>query len=303
MPLDALARLATLGAPVAGLLDIAPFARLRDAIAAPAAARRGNVTRGRLQPLSERDTTSRARSAMAGTTPSSLEAAPGLAVPTGTRAAFAGPTDVLSPTPQALARQPSSTATLAERRAALRRAGAAPPPRLRSTAPESERETQARNGASTPASDAREIGLRHAGQRHDRTGNEVHHEEPTTSQAAPVLRQLARDLPPIDGPVTSEGESEAVPRLGGLASIEQTGGGSEAQSTGRRSPANPEAEAASGAASRRFAALSPGVTSTTPQADANPVRRQRASERTSGVDLADALFETLYRDGVDLSWP
>jgi hypothetical protein len=40
-----------------------------------------------------------------------------------------------------------------------------------------------------------------------------------------------------------------------------------------------------------------------PQADANAGTQPRASEPTTELELADALFETLYREGVDLSWP
>jgi hypothetical protein len=40
-----------------------------------------------------------------------------------------------------------------------------------------------------------------------------------------------------------------------------------------------------------------------PQADANAGKRPPAWEPTTELELADALFETLYREGVDLSWP
>ena len=43
LPLARLTQLAALGAPIAALLDVAPFERLREALAGPAAARRGNV--------------------------------------------------------------------------------------------------------------------------------------------------------------------------------------------------------------------------------------------------------------------
>ena len=51
MPLDALAQLASLSAPVADLIDLAPFERLRHGVAAPPAAPRRDPPRMRLQPF------------------------------------------------------------------------------------------------------------------------------------------------------------------------------------------------------------------------------------------------------------
>jgi hypothetical protein len=38
-------------------------------------------------------------------------------------------------------------------------------------------------------------------------------------------------------------------------------------------------------------------------ADAGVARRQSDHQQTTQNDFADALFETLYRSGVDVSWP
>jgi len=40
-----------------------------------------------------------------------------------------------------------------------------------------------------------------------------------------------------------------------------------------------------------------------PTADAGPAQRRRGWELPSEPELTDALFEALYRDGVDLTWP
>jgi hypothetical protein len=303
MPLDSVAELEVLGAPIAALLDVAPFARLRDAIGGTAAARRGNAARGRLQPLSERDTAGRAKLASTGATSTSGEGTGQTAVPSATRRSpSARPTGSLSPASQIPERRESaSITTLAERRAAVRRAAAEPSSRSRPTATESGR-ADAESGTSTAQPGAREISLRHLRQRHDEAA-EHRHEEPAIPIAAHLLRERAHESSPLDEPATEAAEHETTLPPDRLARFEQTRVGGEAQSTRPRSTADAEPAAASGAASRRVAALTPDVIGITPRADASAEPRPRASQPAADADLADDLFEALYRDGVDLSWP
>lgn len=304
LPLDPLTQLVTLGAPIAALLDVAPFERLREAIAGPAAARRSNVAHGRLQPLSDRDTPGRTRSAALAANPPSGDAAPGPAVPTAARRVTSPrPTTSLSSAPQPRVREPASTATLAERRAALRRVSAEPASRSRSTTPEVARASKG-NGVSTAPSSAREISLRHACERNDEAPGQMRRDEPATPFAARVSRQGTHEPSPIHARGTGTRQSDAVLPPAGLGSLEATFVGDGRQSTLRSARIDRDLSAPSGVSSPRSRALSPSAAGAMPQpADTNAAKRNGAPEPPAAFELADALFETLYRDGVDLSWP
>src|SRR5215218_762941 len=117
MPFDALLQLVTRGAPVADLIDLAPFERLRRAIPAPAPAPRRDLPRMRLQPSAGHDVPVKPKAAVSALSPqvAARNAAPQRAwqeAPSSpAHVRLAGGTD----------RDAASPTTLAERRAALRR--------------------------------------------------------------------------------------------------------------------------------------------------------------------------------------
>jgi len=320
LPLDPLARLASLSAPVTAFIDIAPFERLRLTVAAPEAASR-RTARGRLQHFIGGDTAVRPKPAPV-TSASSREAATGNAAPAAARQVTSPPPASHVPSgPELLRHEAGSVTTLAERRAALRRRGnvdsGSPSP------PTASGVTHARAGTGsghTQFADARDI---HAQGHRQRTEEE-----------ADLLRQLAavpfeptaidrEDMSgPVDAPIVPDDvhravrqplpidERQAASRRNddtfapaavapfGVPAADET-----SRSAARGGPADLSPSAAAEGPSPHLPGLAPHVARTTPPADANAAPQRLASDAKSEVDLADALFETLYRDGVDLSWP
>ena len=191
--------------------------------------------------------------------------------------------------------------TLAERRAALRRVGAEPASRTQSTAADVAR-LNAENGVSTAPSSAHEINLPEARERNDDTLDRVRHEEPVTPFAARVLHEGAHEPAPVDEHAIAAGQSDVVFPPVGPPSVDEPVG-AQHQSTPHHAPLDREASAPSAVGSPRSGAPPALVARGMPQADANAGKRPPATEPTTELELADALFETLYREGVDLSWP
>src|SRR5574341_266864 len=121
LPLDPLTRLASLSAPITALFDLAPFERLRDAVAAPPVAPHRDAPRMGLQPFAGTCYDARTKAAaIVGA------AAPEVATKNGAptvarRAASSSPASHEPSAQQPVRRESVSTTTLAERRAALRR--------------------------------------------------------------------------------------------------------------------------------------------------------------------------------------
>ena len=130
----------------------------------------------------------------------------------------------------------------------------------------------------------------------------VAHAEPATPFAARVLHEGAHEPAPIDEHGIAAGQSDVVLPPAGPASVDEPVGAGH-QSTLHHARLDREASAPSGVGSPRSGALSALVARGMPQADANAGKRPPGSEPTTELELADALFETLYREGVDLSWP
>jgi hypothetical protein len=318
LALDPLTRLASLSAPIAALIDIAPFERLRQTVAAPEAASR-RTARGRLQHFIGGDAAVRTRPAPVASA-SSHEAATGHAAPAAARQVTSPPASHVPSGPERLRREAGSVTTLAERRAALRRGNVESRSPSRPTSG-GVAQAEARTGSGhTPFAEAREI--------------QTHGHRQRTDEEADLLRQLAA-VPFEPAAIDREDASAPIDVPFGLDDLHgaarQPWSIDERQAASRRNddtfaPAAaapfgvPPADEASPSAARRgradlspsaaaedpsphFPGLSPTVAQTTPPADADATRRRRASDPKSEVDLADALFETLYRDGVDRSWP
>ena len=156
------------------------------------------------------------------------------------------------------------------------------------------------NLVSTAPSSAHEINLSEAHERNDDTRDRARHEEPATPFAARVLHEGAHEPAPIDQRGIAAGQSDVVFPPAGPASVDEPVDAGH-QSTLHHARMDREASAPSAVGLPRSGTL-PLVARAMPQADANAGKQPRASEPTT-EQLADALFETLYREGVDLSWP
>lgn len=320
LPLDALTRLASLSAPVTDLIDLAPFERLRHAVAAPPAAPRRESPRTRLQPIlpTGHDVPARTMAAAA-IAPAAQEVGRGAAAPAARRESSS------SLAPARLAGEPlrpdtASASTLAERRAALRRrtieAGSSAGPASHFVA-----EGAATTGSpSTPRSDAREIaGV--ARSRHvldDETEDRARRTAPVPFDSVRFDRDSAGSAP---NDSFASAATDRVTHHASLGDDARTASAPTDRSSdpvplaavglpiGRDLPAaalrsgtdDPGSAAVSHAHSSPVTGRWPQAART--QADAGAAPRRRGWEPSSDPELADALFETLYRDGVDLPWP
>ena len=303
LPLDPLTQLASLSAPVTTLIDLAPFERLRHAVAAAPATPRHDPPRMRLQPLASAGHDVRAKPA-AGSAPLSQVTSRNAAPPDARR----------EPSSSTAA----STMTLAERRAALRRrtvdAGSSP----RSSSPLAAQAAAATGSRSTSPHEASEIAV---GGRSRRGGNEEIGDQTLRTRPMPVdplLFERDHETSPASDPLASaaldRGTYDALladdPRAGSapsnpssapgpLAEFEIPAGRDMLAAAVRRDPNDPGLSAVAYAPSSPVAGRwSPGT-----RADAGAAPRRPAWEPPGESELADALFETLYRDGVDLPWP
>jgi hypothetical protein len=314
LPLDPLAWLQSLSAPAAELIDLAPLERLRQAITAPVAQPRAAVTRSRVRPFVQDAGSMQPRAA--GVPPAA--------------ARESGPQEVAtSPrhrTPASHAREMSSgddrprheaqvPLTLAERRAALRRTigeSDVPAGLLSSSATEARLATGARRTPSNEDPHARAPLARASGTLADAAPH-----APADDLEPSLISREAQDArseeQPVDVPRgTSENSlllDEPQPTPAQRNAVAVTPGAPHDSApiydappaewqrgflaTALESPAT---------ASRVAGAIPPGDRVAVP-AETGPARRRPDRHTTTQIDLADALFDTLYRSGVDLPWP
>jgi hypothetical protein len=310
-----LTELAVLGAPVAALVAVAPFERLRQALAPSAPEPGARVVRGRARSLA-----GDATGARPGATPASAGRAARTAplrdpgVPT-LRHAVA-PRHASEERPGYAPARPEipSSVTLAQRRATARRTATAagmpsspsftgvPPSATgapRSSAPPplpeapvaSDRESGTGAESATTPMIARSSLLR-------RLVDVPHHDRPRASGAlasaeASIGRELGRAAGAIDARVELAPGNEAGVELGRdgaprSASAPMSGAVTPSPARGASLPAAGDS-------------TSPGRAKSRPGAEV--ARSPRSPDRGGGFELADDLFESLYREGVDLSWP
>lgn len=322
LPLDPLTPLAALSAPVTALIDIAPFERLRQTVTAPPAASRRTAPRTRLQPFAAIGSGARTTSA-AGAGALAPEVSTGRAAPTAARQLLpssSAPSHVPS-AQEPLRREAASPASLAERRAAFRRGnvGAGSPSRSTSRpAAQGEATTGVRT---TPSNEARAINVPVPREHIDGESSDParrltpvffepvlsdrDHMESTPDEpfAPAALDRATHYATLIDEQRSASRPIDRPGAPGALVPFEMPAGSDLPAAAARSGPGDPGPSAVAHAPASRGAELVPPGARTTPQAEAGAVRRLRASEPTSEFELADALFEALYRDGVDVSWP
>jgi hypothetical protein len=318
LPIDALARLASLSAPAAELIDLAPFERLRHALTAPAAAPRRETPRSRVQPLASAGSDVLRTAAAAAIAPAPQPVGRDGAPPRALREPPSTPAS-LSLAGEPLRPGAATATSLADRRAALRRrtsdAGSSPA----AASPLVTREAAA-TGSRISANAAHEIGPA------DR-GRKVLSEE--IDDQSRRLTSVPFDPITVERGSVASGSSE---RLASAALDRATNHESFSDDV-RTAPAPTDRSSAStppvavdlpvghdpsgvplpggphpGLAALPRALSSPVAgrwpeTARTQQADSGLGARRRAWEPEGDSDLADSLFETLYRDGVDLPWP
>lgn len=316
MPFDAIAQLAALSAPVADLIDLAPFERLRRAIPAPAAAPRRDPPRMRLQPLAGHDVPVKPTAAASALSPQvvSRSAPP---------AARQEPSSSLADMRRAggpPGRDAASATTLAERRAALRRRAIDAGSSAGSASPfAAQAEPTGSHGM--PQNDAPEIaaGARSRQAVAEEIGDQGR--RPGPQSVDPVLFDLDNVTSPSNDllasaaldPATHDTSFDVDPRTAlpptdwtsAPAALQQVGipAGSETPAAALRSGPTDQGRSAVAHDSSSFLAGLPPQSARAPRADAGAAQRRRAWEPAGESELADALFETLYRDGVDLPWP
>ena len=321
LPLDPLTQLAALSAPVTTLIDISPFERLRQTMTAPPAAARRTAPRTRLQPFAAIGSGARTTSAAVGGA-LAPEVATGHAAPTAARQAPSSSAPSHAPSAQEpLRREAASTASLAERRAALRRGNVDAGSPSRSTSRPVAQGEATTGVRTTPANEARAINVP-VSREHIDEGISDPARQLTRVSFEPVLFDRDRMESAPDEPfapaamdrathhasLIDEQQSASRPidrpgAPGALVPFEIPAGSDVPAAAARSGSSDPGPSAVAHAPASRLAELVPPGARATPQAEAGAARRPRASEPTSEFELADAVFEALYRDGVDVSWP
>jgi hypothetical protein len=318
MPLDALVQLAPLCAPVTDLINLEPFERLRRGVAAAPAAPRRDPQRTRQQPFAGTGGDVRQKPAAAASAPTPQVVTRNATPPDARREPSSSPAPVRF-TGEPLRRDNASATTLADRRAALRRrtigagspAGSASPFAAQTAA----------SSRSTVSDDAREIGV---GARARQGVNEEIGGQPLRRGPLPVDPVLL-DRDSLISASNDPGASAALDRATHealFADDARTASAPTDESSGRPPHAAVEIPAARNmpAAALRsgpndleplavaYARSSPVPEvspqgARRPQPDIGAAQRGRAWEPHGESEAADALFEALYRDGVDLPWP
>jgi hypothetical protein len=316
LPLDPLTWLQSLSAPMAALIDVAPLERLRQAMAGAAAQSRPAVPRSRVQPFVRNEGGMRPRAA-----------AVSAALPRETEQHEAA-TSARHQAPAPHSRDMSiggewprheapAPLTLAERRAALRRSiagGDGPAGSLPPAAAEARAATGARRTPSNEELDARG---RVAAARSPMgeaappaTANDVEssligREEQDVlpeEQLLDVSRRSSDNPLLLDEPQHTPTQRNAVNAVTQRAEHDSATMADMPPAVESRQSRFAPAVDHPATASRIAGATLPGHRAATP-ADTGAARRQPDHQSTTQNDLADALFETLYRSGVDLSWP
>jgi hypothetical protein len=319
LPIDALARLASLSAPAAELIAVAPFDRLRHAVTAPAAAARRETPRTRVQPSAS------AGSDVLSTAAAAIAAAPQPAgrieaPPRAQRDPASTPAS-LPPPGEALRRVAAPATSLADRRAAVRRrtSGAGSSPAAAS--PLVTQEEAATGPRSASAITAREIG---AAARPRNLFSEEHGERlrgltPVPFDPIPVDRDSGPSM--SNDPLVAAGPDGTATRAAFSGDVRTAPASADRSSIStppvvrnlRDERDLPAAALRSDATDQESATLPRAISSPAAgrwpetarrsQPDPGPGARRRGWEPEGDADPADALFEALYRDGVDLPWP
>jgi len=319
LPPDPLAPLASLGAPVTALLAVAPFERLQHALASAAPDARGNVSRARVQPLASSGSRTRphATPALADHI-SRAVAARDAGSPTARRDAPPSQmTDARSREGWAHRAAPS-TAALAQRRAALRRNLLPAGTRSQSSSPVAVQAPTATRNPSGPPTLRPGVGAARGGARvTNRPGaGAARAGERVTGE---MLTPAARLLPPLpaesrvverdDRPVPVDAPTSAPP---GTHRLEPSHRPRSAGADGFVHPVQSAAAAGNRevtssldarAGSPDALGLPPPTARAESPARPEAARRPRPGDHHAGLECTDDVFEALYRDGVDLSWP
>jgi hypothetical protein len=328
LPPDPTVRARSLAAAVAALIEVAPFEPLRRTIASAAPDGRADVVRARVQPFAQGARRARpqaapdvsgraahASAARAAGTPASRHSAP-LPQVAGARA-----------THEHARSDTSSPSTLAERRRALRRDA-----RLGSTTAPSPLAAALAAVAATTTPDV--VPRRPAGSSTSRAAVRVADATPaphqlraeasrrrllppsaalaavraSASEAAPAedaSRHISEDAAGLVGAGAATAGAPGVAAIGMAtrAPFDEDAALHEQRNTVAASRVWPPPAVADGASPD--GALAPSLPPRRGEslADVDPIRRSRSADRDARLGFADDLFEVLYREGVDLSWP
>ena len=309
---DPMVLMNALGAPVEALIGIAPFERLRSAVATPAADTRRDSTPARVQPLP----LPLARTSAA-TRPGAIQALGQTVSRAIAPARDAGLRLARSDTnarrssdaAESLERRSSRPATLAQRRATLRRTLNANAALQVSPAASAAFASSASSAQGTPPPAANAV----AGMIATGVGSALRAallgfaprassgtdlaasvgpgaQAAGTSAAAGAVTVVAQGV--VDAAVAAVSASGMAPELATAQTRQATTSSASGAATSRNSPVPGQATSTpsldSRAGTQGFAAAS--------QSQGHP-------PAVSGFDFADDLFEALYRSGVDLSWP
>jgi hypothetical protein len=304
LPADPVTALAVLGAPVTALITFAPLERLRQALAPPAHAAAAGVGRGRLRPLGDRAAAARSGGSPAPAGRPARPVSPPDALATARRPVQARTSEAQTG-PARGRRDAPSIAILGQRRAAARRAAAAtgtPPSRALEAPPP----TAAAPGASRATRPFPEAEV--ARREPDATApvapttwpallrqllEAAHHDPPRAWNVLPPAAS-GGELDPADGAPASRVDvapsSAAGLERGALDGSPRSAAGALVTPSPPRPVSAPVAgdPAAVRAGSRR---------------GGDAARSPRSSGDGAGLGPADELFESLYREGVDLTWP
>ena len=318
LPIDALARLASLSAPAAELIDLAPLERLRHAVTAPPAASRRETPRTRVQSFASAGSHVLKTAAAAAITPAPQPVGRN-AAPAGALRQRSSPPASLPLAGEPLLRNTAPATSLADRRAALRRRTSDAASSPAAAVPLVTQEAAVAGQRSISGIEAPEIGLAARGRK---VLSEEVDDQPRRLTSVPF------DPITLDSGSVAPGSSDRLASAALDRATAQARFGDDAQTAPAaidRSSVSTSPMAGDLPAERDLAAASlrngPSETGSAalPRARSSPVARpwpetartsqaglgarRRALEPEGDSDLVDSLFETLYREGVDLPWP
>jgi hypothetical protein len=317
LPVDPLTWLQFLSAPMAALIDVAPLERLRQAMAGAAAQPRSAVPRSRVQPFDRSAGGMRPRAAAVSAAPPSERERQEAATSDRHQAPSSHARD-MSSGDEWPRREAPARLTLAERRAAVRRTigeGDVPVGPLPSEAAEARAVTGARRSLSneephargpfpatrSPMADAAVPQATGA----DLESSFIRRDEqsaPPEEQHVDVSRGTSDNPFLLDEPQLTPTQRNAVNAVTKSGDHDSATMADVPPAVESRHSLLAPAVGSPVMASRVADAIPPGRR-VAPPADPGAARRQPDRQSTTHTDLADALFETLYRSGVDLSWP
>lgn len=303
-PDDVLTQLASLSASVAELIDLAPFERLRDAAAPPAsAARREAPPRMRPQPFPATGNDARTKRAPAEAALAPEPAAKGVGPAAAPHTASAGHLQSIEERPK---RENASTSTLAERRAELRRRTMDAGSPSRSAAPDMAGPEATAGSRNTSPNEPREIAIPARRRGNDDIRDPAR--QSTRAPLAPVMFGLddmasVPNEPPAPSPVDRSTRPTMFTEQSAASSPIDLPSAPKTLTTTTRAGANDIGRSPSVQASSSSGPALVPLDPRMPTPDAGLVQRPHKWELPSEPELADALFEALYRDGVDQTWP